>query len=148
MSNDLDRKLMWHGAMIFLLAVVSGWVMVTVHTKNPLMLVATHVGALISAVLLLCIGMMLSRLALAPRLLQALFWSLVISQYLFFAAGMYSAFVGTSAMFAGPPGMKGSDVQEAIALAGNVIGAIGSSIAALLLLIGIKLKDDGIGRRY
>jgi len=132
------RQLIQHGAILFLLAAVAGWLMVAAPITNPRMMLGTHTTALLSALFMIVIGLLGPELKLGPTGGRALVWSLVVLQYLFFVIGVYSAFAGTSSMFAGPPGLKGTDTAEFVALAGNVLGVIGATIAAVLLLWGLR----------
>jgi hypothetical protein len=140
MKDELDRKFMFHGAVIFLLTMLSGWLMVAITVKNPLMLLATHVTGFISTLLLVVIGIAGQYLSLPKDRKTVLYWSLVVSQYLFFIAGVYSAVAGTSAIFAAPPGMKGTAMQEAVVLGANVVGALAATLAAVLLVLGFRGK--------
>ena len=136
------RRLMQHGAIIFLLAAVAGWLMVMAPITNPRMMLATHTTALLSALFMIVIGLLGPQLKVGPKGRSTLVWSLVVSQYIFFITGVYSAFAGTSSMFAGPSGLKGTETAEFMALAGNVIGVIGATAAAVLLLWGLRGRQD------
>ena len=140
--NGSDRRLMWHGAILFLLAVFSGWLMVLASVRNPRMILSTHLNALFSALLLMIVGALDSQLRLDVRARRALFWSLVLSQYLFFVTGVFAGVTGTASMFAGPAEMKGTAAQEAIALFGNVIGVILSTLGGLLLAWGLRVSHE------
>lgn len=135
------RRLIQHGAIIFLLATSAGWLMVMAPITNPRMMLATHTTALLSALFMIVIGLLGPQLKVGARGGSTLVWSLVVSQYIFFVTGVYSAFAGTSSMFAGPSGLKGTATAEFVALAGNVIGVIGSTVAAVLLLWGLRARQ-------
>jgi hypothetical protein len=109
------------------------------------MMLATHMAALLGALLMIVIGLLGPQLAVGSKARGTLIWTLVISQYGFVLAGIYAAFVGTSSMFAGPPEMRGSAVQEVVAAAGNLTGVVGSTIAALLLLWGLRAGRPAAG---
>ena len=45
-TPDADRPLIWHGAVRFLLAALSGWLMVVAFVRNSRMVLAAHTTAL------------------------------------------------------------------------------------------------------
>jgi hypothetical protein len=138
MTSDSYRRLIWHGAIIFLLANVTGWILLLLPLRNPRMMLATHTAALFGALLMIAIGMLGPQLDLGLKARGLLFWSVVLSQYCFVLAGIYAAFVGTSSMFASPPDLRGTQVQEAVSAGGNAVGIVGSTLAALILVWGLR----------
>jgi hypothetical protein len=112
--------------------------MVVAPMKNGRMMLATHTTALFSAVLMFSLGLIGPQLRLGAKARAFLIWALIISQYFFLVTGAYSAFAGTSSMFAGPPGMKGTASQETIAFIGNTVGVFGATIAAIMAVWGLR----------
>jgi hypothetical protein len=49
---------MQHGAILFLLAAVAGWLMVVAPITNPRMMLGTHTTALLSALFMIVIGLL------------------------------------------------------------------------------------------
>jgi hypothetical protein len=138
MELELDRKLIFHGAIIFLIAMASGWLLLAVPFRNPRMMLATHLAGVFGALLMMVVGMLMPQLELGLKARRVLVWSVVVSQYLFVLTGFYAAIVGTSSMFAGPANMRGTAVQEALAAAGNGVAVFGSTVAAVVLLWGLR----------
>jgi hypothetical protein len=138
MATDEYRRLIRHGAVIFLLANVSGWVLLAAPLRNPRMMLATHIAALFGALLMMAVGMLGPQLDAGVKARAVLVWSLLVSQYAFVGSGVYAAVMGTSSMFAGPAGARGTEAQETVAIAGNAAGIVGSTAAAIVLVWSLR----------
>jgi hypothetical protein len=138
MVKDAYWQLIWHGAIILLVANMSGWILALAPLRNPRMMLATHVAALFGALLMIVIGMLGMQLNMTSKIRAALVWFLIGSQYLFILTGIYAAVTGTSSMFASPGGLRGTAVQEMIATLGNGAAVVGSTVASVLLLWGLR----------
>lgn len=90
---DAQRRLIWHGVLLFLLGLVGG---VFVYSMtNPRMGLTAHVGTVMNGTFLIAIGAAWSALVLSPRWEQWTFWLLVIGSYGSNAGLLLAAVLGT-----------------------------------------------------
>lgn len=133
-----NRSLLFHGAVILLLALLAGVLVATPGVANPRMAVAAHVAGLVTGPILFCLGLAWSQLRLAPRTLVLTERLLVASLYLNFAFVLAAALLGTSAStpIAGA-GHAGSAWQEGFVTAGFGVAVLGVSVAFVLVAVGL-----------
>src|SRR5262245_56951529 len=90
----MKRRLLWHGILLFLLGLLIGIAVPVV--RNPRMGLSAHVGAVMSGMLVVLVGLLWDELRLGPRAAAATFRLALGANYAN-AAGLFLAAVfGTS----------------------------------------------------
>jgi hydroxylaminobenzene mutase len=132
-----DHRLLWHGVLLFLLGLLSGFAVPALH--NPRMGVSAHLEGVMNGILLLVLGLAWHRFTLSPRARAALFWLALYGAYANWATTLLSAYVGTSRRtpIAGA-GFSGRPWQESLVEAGLVSLSIAMVAACLIALSGLR----------
>lgn len=107
------HRLLWHGTVLFLLGLVTGFTLPL--TENPRMALAAHLEGLMNGMFLVLLGLIWSRLRLSERARRWLVGLALYGTYANWASTLLAAFFGTgrSTPIAGA-GHSGAAWQEAI----------------------------------
>lgn len=137
---DRKRSLLWHGALLFLLGLLTGFVQQQL--RNPRMGLAAHLEGVMNGTLLLAIGAAWSELRLSPRASAWTYWTLLYGAYANWTVTLLAAIFGTSSMtpLTGA-GFRAAGWQEALVAAGFVSVALAIVTAAVLLLVGFGRRS-------
>jgi len=132
-----NRSLLLHGAVVLILALLAGFVIALPGVANPRMAVAAHVAALVTAPILLSLGMAWSQLELSTRAAARTQQLLVVSLYANFAFVLLAAILGTSRStpIAGA-GHAGAPWAETLVSAGFVVTVLGVTVACVAIAVG------------
>lgn len=134
---DNKRRLLWHGAFLFLLGLLTG--LVQQQLTNPRMGLAAHLEGLMNGTFLIAVGAVWNELRLSPRQTAWTWWTLLFGTYANWAFTLLAAVFGTKAMTPlTSAGYSGSQWQEAVITIGFVSVGLAMIAAVVLLLIGWK----------
>lgn len=95
MNERNGRRLVFHGALLFLLGLVTG--LLPGIAANPRMAVSSHLEGVLNGTFLLALGGIWSRLELPPRAENAARWLILYGAYTNWATILLSAFTGAGA---------------------------------------------------
>jgi hypothetical protein len=129
------KQLILHGSIVLLVGFLSGAGLgsAVVRGKSEATMRAwrvAHSGIVMGGVLLLALGPVVPHLRLGASALALLVWSFVVSAYAFAVVLPVGAHYGYRGLSPAPPFLN------RVVYAGNMIGAAGSLVAALLLVWG------------
>ncbi|MBW4560150.1 MAG: hypothetical protein KME32_03160 [Mojavia pulchra JT2-VF2] len=133
--NSLAIQLTLHGAIVLLIGLLSGIPYGYAITKKQDENIArgwrvAHSGLSMGGTTMIAFSAVLSNLELNPVFSSVLVWSSVVSGYGFAIALPYGAWVGHRGLSIEGPS------QNKVVYIGNMLGAIGSLIGTLVLIIG------------
>jgi hydroxylaminobenzene mutase len=135
-NTDQSRRLMWHGALLFLLGLITGLLVQTF--ANPRMGVSAHLEGVLNGILLIALGLLWDKLNLSGQMLNAAFWLALYGSYVNWGATLLAAIMGTRSL---APIAAGSHVgapwQEFLITAALVTIVVAMLIVALLVLLGL-----------
>ena len=94
--EDLRRRLLWHGLFLFLLGLLTGFVMQK--SSNPRMGLAAHLEGVMNGTFLVALGAVWAEVRLSPRAKQVTFWAALVGTYANWATTALAATLGTSAL--------------------------------------------------
>lgn len=136
---DRKRKLLWHGAFLFLLGLLTG--LVQQQFANPRMGLSAHLEGLMNGTFLLAVGAAWNEVRLSARLNALAYWTLLYGAYANWAVTTMAAIFGTAAMTPiASAGHSAAQWQEGVV-------AIGFVSVALAMIAGTGLLLVGFGRR-
>lgn len=134
---DRKRQLLWHGAFLFLLGLLTG--LVQQEFTNPRMGLAAHLEGLMNGTFLLAIGAAWGELKLGPRLASLTFWTALYGTYANWTFTTMAAVFGTAAMTPlASAGHAAQRWQENLITFGFVSVALAMITAVVLLLVGYR----------
>jgi hydroxylaminobenzene mutase len=134
---DRKRSLLWHGALLFLLGLVTG--LIQQKLTNPRMGLSAHLEGLMNGTFLIAIGAAWHELKLAPRKITFTYWTVLYGTYGNWAFTLIAAMFGTAAMTPlASAGHKGLDWQEGVVTFGFVSVGLAMLVAVVMLLVGYK----------
>jgi hydroxylaminobenzene mutase len=142
--TDSNRRLLWYGAVLLLLGLLSGGVIPLV--TNARMGLSAHLAGVQNGMLLMIVGLSWRYTSLSPRLEAATFWLLVYSMYAIWAATLLGAFLGTSRLtpLAGE-GYAGSPWAEALVSAGLATGSAAVLVGMVFFVYGLGARSKSVG---
>jgi len=136
MIPEARRRLLWHGVFIFVLGLLVGAVVPLL--TNPRMGVAAHVGAALSGMFLMLVGLVWEDLKLSATAERAAFWLFLYASYTGWLAQLLAGAFGTSwATPIGGAGFEGAVWQEVLVYAVAVSFALAILTACILALRGL-----------
>lgn len=135
--SDRKRRLLWHGAFLFLLGLLTG--LVQQQLNNPRMGLSAHLEGLMNGTFLLAVGAAWSELKLSSRSMSLTYWTLLYGTYANWAFTMLAALFGTAAMTPiASAGHAAQRWQESLVAFGFVSVALAMLVAVALLLVGYQ----------
>jgi (hydroxyamino)benzene mutase len=134
---DRKRSLLWHGALLFLLGLLSGFVQQQM--RNPRMGLAAHLEGVMNGTLLLAIGAAWAELRLSPRQSAWTYGTLLYGTYANWAFTTLAAVFGTKTMTPITGVGHGADPwQETLVACGFASVGVAILTAAILMLAGFS----------
>jgi hydroxylaminobenzene mutase len=134
---DRKRSLLWHGAFLFLLGLITG--LIQQQLTNPRMGLSAHLEGLMNGTFLIAIGATWHELKLAPGKIRFTYWTVLYGTYGNWAFTLMAAIFGTAAMTPlASADHKGLDWQEGVVTFGFVSVGLAMLVALVMLLIGYK----------
>lgn len=136
MKRDYVQRLLFHGVLLFLLGLVTGFAVPAF--RNSRMGLAAHLEGVMNGLFLMALGLAWHRLALSSRQQWALFALALYGTYVNWLSTLLSAAFGTSRMTPlSGAGFTGAPWQENLVAVGLVSLSIAMVAACVLVLIGL-----------
>jgi (hydroxyamino)benzene mutase len=136
-AAERARRLFRHGMVLLLAGLLMGTVVQAV--ANPRMALSAHTGTVMNGILVLALGALWPRLALASRAESVAYWGLVGGSYVgsgaLFLAGVFGTSRSTPLHGAGH---AGTPWQEALVEGGLMVGAVGLLAGCVLVIHGLR----------
>ena len=132
-----NRRLMWHGILLFLLGLVTS--LLERRFTNMRMGVSAHLEGVMNGTFLVVLGAIWSEVRLSPPVKTVVFWIALYGTYGNWFFTTFGAAFGTAA--ANPivaAGHHGRHWQESLAAAGFLSIAVAIIVASLLVLWGLR----------
>jgi hydroxylaminobenzene mutase len=135
--QDSKRRLLWHGMFLFLLGLLTGFVVQKF--TNPRMGLAAHLEGVMNGIFLVVLGAVWGEVRLAPRLKATAYWSALYGTYANWAVTTLAAIFGTAALspITGA-GHSGQPWQESIVTFGFLCVGIVIVVCSILVLWGLR----------
>jgi len=141
MNAANSRKIIAAGAILFLLGLITGFIIPLV--ENSRMGLAGHLEGVMNGTFLIAVGAVWTRLVLSTGFERLAFWLLLYGTYANWLLVLLAAVFGTSEMtpIAGA-GYSGLPWQETLVTAGLSSVGITMLIASILLVIGFVRQPE------
>jgi (hydroxyamino)benzene mutase len=136
-----NRRLMWHGMLLFLLGLLTG--LVEPRFTNVRMGLAAHLEGLMNGTFLIVLGAIWTEVSLPPLAKRATYWVVLYGTYANWLFTTLAAVFGTAT--SNPTiaaGYKGQPWQESLVGVGLVSVSVSIIIGSILVLWGLR---TGIG---
>jgi (hydroxyamino)benzene mutase len=134
-----NRRLMWHGMLLFLLGLFTGFA--EPHFSNVRMGLAAHLEGVMNGILLLALGAIWPYVRLGRNARTTAFWTALYSAYANWFFTALAAIFGTGALSPiTAPGIKARAWQESLVTAGLMSVGIVVVISTLIFLWGLRGK--------
>jgi (hydroxyamino)benzene mutase len=134
--DDRSRRLLWHGILLFLLGLVTGFAIPFL--ANPRMGLSAHLQGVLNGMFLVVAGLAWDRLALTGAGGRIAFWSLLYGTYANWGATTLAAVWGTGTMTPlAAPGMEGQGWQERIVNLCLVSLSVSMVVACTYMLVAL-----------
>ena len=135
--EDARRRLMWHGMLLFLLGLLTGFAEASF--VNVRMGLAAHLEGVLNGIFLLALGSAWIKLQLSNGVERLAFWAALYGTYVNWLVTVLAAVFGTTALSPVTGTQKGGQPwQEAIVTSGFLSVGIAIVVAAGLLLWGFR----------
>jgi hydroxylaminobenzene mutase len=137
--NGTDRRLMWHGILLFLLGLVTGFS--EEHFTNVRMGLAAHLEGLMNGTFLLALGACWNAVRLSPPTKAIAFWTALYGTYMNWLFTTLAAIFGTAALspITGA-GHSGQPWQENLITIGFLTVGIGIIASSAIVLWGLRAR--------
>jgi len=134
-----NRRLMWHGMLLFLLGLVTGFV--EQRFTNVRMGLAAHLEGVMNGIFLVALGAIWSEVRLRPAAKATAFWTALYSTYVNWLATTLAAVFGTAALAPiTAAGHSGQPWQESLVTAGFMSVGVVVVVCSVLVLWGLRSK--------
>jgi len=136
--ENAKRRLIWHGVALFLLGLLSGFVIPAV--TNPRLGLSAHMEALLNGMFLILIGgIVWNELRLSDHISKVTFWLLLYAAYGSWLFCFLAAVFGASKMLPiASVGYTAAPWQEITVRAGLSLVAISITLATCFILYGLR----------
>ncbi len=134
-----NRRLMWHGMLLFLLGLVTGFV--EQRFTNVRMGLAAHLEGVMNGIFLLALGAVWNEVRLSAPAKATAYWTALYGTYVNWLVTTLAAIFGTAALSPiTAVGHSGRPWQESIVTVGFVsVGAV-IVVSSLLVLWGLRAR--------
>jgi hydroxylaminobenzene mutase len=137
--DDSRRRLLWHGAFLFLLGLITG--LLQMKFANVRMALAAHLEGVMNGTFLIAVGAVWNEVDLAARTKSAAWWLLLFGTYANWAFTCLAALLGTAALSpVTGAGHSAEPWQEALVTAGFMSVGLAIIAATVLLLVGLRRR--------
>ncbi len=139
MMEGANRRLMFHGMVLFVLGLFTGFA--EQHFTNVRMGLAAHLEGVMNGTFLVAIGAIWEHVRLSPTKLTIAFWIGLYGTYVNWLITMLAAVFGTAALspITGA-GHSGQPWQESFVTAGFMSVGIAIVLFSLLVLWGLRAR--------
>ena len=132
-----NRRLMWHGMLLFLLGLATGFV--EQRFTNVRMGLAAHLEGVMNGILLLALGSVWNEVRLSALAKATAYWTALYGAYVNWLVTTLGAIFGTAALSPiTAAGHNGLPWQESLVTAGFVSVGLVIVAAVLLVLWGLR----------
>lgn len=140
MSNFVSRRLIAAGAVLFLLGLLTGFVIPGF--TNPRMGLSSHLEGVMNGIFLIALGAAWEQVRLSPGLQRLAFWMLIYGTFANWLFVTLAAIFGTSEMtpIAGA-GYQAGALQEQIVSVGLVSVGLTMVIGVVIVVFGLFTGD-------
>lgn len=137
--DDSKRRLIWHGVFLFLLGLLTGFVVQKF--VNPRMGLAAHLEGVMNGTFLIALGAVWNEVRLSARLKPATFWIALYGAYVNWIATTLTATFGAVALapIAGA-GHRAQPWQEGLLTGLFMSVGIAMVVTVVLVLWGLRRK--------
>jgi hydroxylaminobenzene mutase len=137
--DELNRRLMWHGMLLFLIGLVTG--LLETRFTNIRMGLAAHLEGVMNGTFLLALGASWTRLKLLPSLERTAFWAAIYGAYANWSITTFAAVFGTGALSPiTASGRVALSWQEGVVTIGFATVGVSTIAAAILILWGLRRR--------
>jgi hydroxylaminobenzene mutase len=136
-SSNRQRRLIWHGMVLFLLGLLVG--LAEGQVANPRMGLAAHLEGLMNGTFLIALGAIWPFVKLSPTLTTLAFWTVLYATYANLIVTTLAAILGASSMspITGA-GHSAAPWQEALVTTGFVTVGMAMLVSSGLILWGLR----------
>jgi hydroxylaminobenzene mutase len=135
--EDTRRRLLWHGMVLFLLGLLTGFV--EQKFANPRMGLAAHLEGVLNGTFLLALGAVWMQVSLSQRVKVAAFWGMLYGAYANWFVTMLAASFGTGALSPiTAAGRGGQPWQESLVTFGFMSVGIAMVVSSILVAWGFR----------
>jgi len=136
MNSLLAKKLIFWGALLFLIGVLQG--AIVPYFTNTRMALSAHLAAVQSGMALMIFGAIWQHIQLSAKMLTTTYISSIASMYLIWMGLTLAAVLGTSkATPIAGAGFQASPAQEILVEAIITLGAVAGIVASVLIVLGL-----------
>jgi hydroxylaminobenzene mutase len=140
-EGDRERRLLWHGMILFLLGLLVG--LAENHVINPRMGLAAHLEGLMNGTFLVAVGVAWHYVDLTPGIARLAFWMLLYGAYANLFVTTLAAVIGASSLSpVTGAGHKASEGQETLVTIGFVTVGIAMLVSTLLIIWGLQRRTS------
>jgi len=137
MDAQISRKLKMLGMFLFLLGLITGFLMMNI--KNPKMGLAAHMEGVMNGTFLIAAGLIWNELTLNKNLKAAAYWTLIYGTFVNWFVTLLSAYFGTSKMTPiSGQGFVGTDMQENIVRIGYITVGLTMLFSVFVMTFGLR----------
>jgi hydroxylaminobenzene mutase len=141
MNDGTNRRLMFHGMLLFLLGLITGFA--EQHFANVRMGLAAHLEGVMNGTFLVAVGAIWPNVNLSSRTTAVAYWTLLYGTYMNWFMTMLAAIFGTGALSPiTAPGRAGLPWQESLVTAGLMSVGVAIVLASLLVLWGLRKEKS------
>jgi (hydroxyamino)benzene mutase len=134
-----NRRLMWHGMLLFLLGLLTGFA--EPHFTNARMGLAAHLEGVMNGIFMLALGAIWPQVRLGRGARAVAFWTALYSTYANWFFTTLAAIFGTGALSPiTASGFKAQPWQESVVTAGLMSVGIVIVVSAVIFLWGLRGK--------
>ncbi len=135
--EQANRRLKWHGIVLFLLGLFTGFA--EVHVANVRMGLAAHLEGVMNGTFLLALGAAWPGIGLSARMQAVAFWTVLYGTYANWAFTLLAAVFGTAALspITGA-GHSGTPLQEHLITICFLSVGIAIVAASVIILVGFR----------
>ena len=135
--EDTKRRLLWHGMLLFLLGLLTGFV--EQKFKNPRMGLAAHLEGVMNGTFLVVMGAIWTEVRLSDRPKAAAYWSALYGTYANWAVTTLAAIFGTGTMSPiTAAGQSAKPWQEGLVTFGFMSVGLAMVASSVLVLSGLR----------
>jgi hydroxylaminobenzene mutase len=132
-----NRRLMWHGMLLFLLGLLTGFV--EPRFANVRMGLAAHLEGVMNGIFLLALGAAWNQVVLPPKVKATAYWGVLYGTYMNWVVTSLAAIFGTGALSpVTAPGRSAQPWQESLVTAGFMSVGIAIVLTSVLVLWGLR----------
>jgi len=138
MITDASRRLIWHGMFLFLMGLLTGFIMPAL--TNPRLGLSAHMEALLNGMVLVILGgVVWNNLKLSKRMATLLFWLFLYAAYANWVFCLLAAIFGANEILPiASAGYSAAPWQEIPVKMGLGLGAMSITLACACVLYGLR----------